>query len=94
MSEKNENLNEMEIDKVIKKEKQLGERLQHLQELEKQIKDKEKIIKNKEKAKKQVLLRLAPTLWEEIASLAEDDFRSINGEIEYLLNEAVKKRRK
>lgn len=48
---------------------------------------------NKEKGKKQVLLRLSPTLWEELASWAEDDFRSINGQIEYLLTECVKKRK-
>lgn len=44
--------------------------------------------------KKQVLLRLSTTLWKELASWAEDDFRSINGQIEYLLSEAVKKRKK
>ena len=47
-----------------------------------------------EKDKKQLLLRLSPTLWEEVSRWAEDDFRSINGQIEYLLTEAVKKRRK
>ncbi|OPZ89069.1 MAG: hypothetical protein BWY74_02879 [Firmicutes bacterium ADurb.Bin419] len=44
--------------------------------------------------KKQILLRLSSTLWKELASWAEDDFRSINGQIEYLLSEAVKKRKK
>ena len=53
----------------------------------------EKKLKEKEKAKKQVLLRLSPSLWEEIAAWAEDDFRSINGQIEYLLAECVKKRK-
>ena len=47
-----------------------------------------------EKDKKQLLLRLSPTLWEEISRWAEDDFRSVNGQIEYILTEAVKKRRK
>lgn len=47
-----------------------------------------------EKDKKQLLLRLSPTLWEEVSRWAEDDFRSINGQIEYILTEAVKKRRK
>lgn len=47
-----------------------------------------------DKDKKQLLLRLSPSLWEEISRWAEDDFRSINGQIEYLLTEAVKKRRK
>ena len=50
--------------------------------------------KDKENEKKQVLLRLSPSLWQELASWAEDDFRSINGQIEYLLSESVKKRKK
>lgn len=49
---------------------------------------------DKEKSKKQVLLRLSPSLWNELAVWAEDDFRSINGQIEYLLTECVKKRKK
>ncbi|GAA0227267.1 Arc family DNA-binding protein [Metaclostridioides mangenotii] len=49
---------------------------------------------NKDKDKKQVLLRLSPKLWEELAVWAEDDFRSINGQIEYLLSESVKRRKK
>ena len=49
---------------------------------------------SKDKGKKQLLLRLSPTLWKELAAWAEDDFRSINGQIEYLLTECVKKRKK
>jgi hypothetical protein len=48
----------------------------------------------KDEDKKQVLLRLSPTLWQELAAWAQDDFRSINGQMEYLLNEAVRNRRK
>jgi hypothetical protein len=44
--------------------------------------------------KKQVPLRLSPALWKELSAWAEDDFRSLNGQIEYLLAECVKKRRK
>ena len=44
--------------------------------------------------KKQVLLRLSPKLWQELAKWAEDDFRSINGQIEFLLSECVKKRKR
>ena len=51
-------------------------------------------MEQKETGKKQILLRISPTLWEELAAWAEDDFRSINGQIEYLLTDAVKKRRK
>lgn len=49
---------------------------------------------NKEQEKKQVLLRLSSSLWKELASWAEDDFRSINGQIEFLLTESVRKRKK
>jgi hypothetical protein len=56
------------------------------------ISENEKTPNNKESSKKQILLRLAPNLWNQIASWAEDDFRSINGQIEYLLSEAVKAR--
>ena len=49
---------------------------------------------DKEKGKKQVPLRLSATLYAEIARWAEDDFRSVNGQIEYLLTECVKKRKK
>jgi hypothetical protein len=45
-------------------------------------------------AKKQLLLRLSSELWEKLARWAEDDFRSVNGQIEYILSEAVKKRYK
>lgn len=44
--------------------------------------------------KKQVPLRLSEKLYAEIAAWAEDDFRSVNGQIEYLLTECVKKRKK
>ena len=50
--------------------------------------------KGKDKAKKQVPLRLSVPLWNEIAQWAEDDFRSMNGQIEYLLTECVKYRKK
>ena len=44
--------------------------------------------------KKQVPLRLSPKLYNAIAAWAEDDFRSVNGQIEYLLTECVKQRKK
>jgi len=45
-----------------------------------------------EKSKKQVPLRLSPSLYDKLACWAEDDFRSVNGQIEFLLSECVKKR--
>ena len=44
--------------------------------------------------KKQMILRLSKTLYDDVAKWAEDDFRSINGQIEYLLTQAVNKRKK
>lgn len=84
----------MNEDELITKEAQLAARLARVTELETQVLKKEKALKEKEKAKKQVLLRLAPSLWDEISAWAEDDFRSINAQIEYLLTEAVRHRRK
>jgi len=45
-------------------------------------------------AKKQIPLRLNEQLYNDLAEWAEDEFRSVNGQIEYLLTECVKKRRK
>ena len=39
--------------------------------------------------KKQIPLRLSAKLYDQIAAWAEDDFRSVNGQIEYLLTEYV-----
>ncbi len=45
-------------------------------------------------AKKQIPLRLSEQLYDAIAAWAEDDFRSVNGQIEYILTECVKQRKK
>lgn len=83
-----------------KKEEQLQQRLEKLKALERELKEKERAVKAKEKSlkekdktKKQMVLRLSPTLWNEIAAWAEEDFRSINGQVEYLLSECVRKRK-
>lgn len=83
----------MTEESLEQKEQQLQERLARIHSLEQEILQKEKKIKTREAAKKQVLLRLAPSLWDDIAQWAEDDYRSINGQIEYILSEAVKKRK-
>jgi len=44
--------------------------------------------------KKQVPLRLSAELWKKLVIWAEQDFRSLNGQIEFLLSEAVKKRKR
>lgn len=45
-------------------------------------------------AKKQIPLRLSEKLYADIAAWAEDDFRSVNEQIEYLLSECVRQRKK
>lgn len=84
----------MEKEKLDKKEQALAERLARLEAMEAEIRAKEKALKQQEKAKKQVILRITPSLWEEIAQWADEDFRSINSQIEFLLTEAVRKRKK
>ncbi len=84
----------MTDNELSKKELELEERLKKISLLEQEIREKEKAAKEKEKAKKQILLRLSPSLWEELAGWAEDDFRSINSQIEYLLSECVKNRKR
>ena len=84
----------MNEEELRQKEARLSARLAHISEMEAEILKKEKAVKEKEKAKKQVLLRLSPSLWDEIAAWADEDFRSINSQIEYLLSEAVRQRRK
>jgi hypothetical protein len=44
--------------------------------------------------KKQIPLRLSARLYSQIAQWAEADFRSVNGQIEYLLTECVRQRNK
>jgi hypothetical protein len=42
--------------------------------------------------RKAYLLRIDPDLWDEIERLAQAELRSVNGQIEYLLREALAKR--
>jgi len=48
---------------------------------------------DKKDKKKQIPLRLSESLYSELAAWAEDEFRSLNGQIEYLLSQCVKKQR-
>ena len=76
------------------REAALRERLERIEALEREIKERERAVKAKEGAKKQIVLRLSPSLWDEIAAWAEEEFRSINSQIEYLLTAAVRGRKK
>ena len=80
--------------KLDAREQALQQRLEKLRNMEDEIREKENALKLREKGKKQLVLRLSPTLWEEIARWADEDFRSINGQIEYLLTECVRARKK
>jgi hypothetical protein len=43
--------------------------------------------------RKSFLLRMDPTLWGDLEAWAQDDLRSVNGQIEYLLRQAVLRRK-
>jgi hypothetical protein len=42
--------------------------------------------------RKAYLLRIDPELWDELERLAQAELRSVNGQIEYLLREALARR--
>lgn len=43
--------------------------------------------------RKQFLLRIDPRLWAELEAWAADELRSVNGQIEYVLRDAVRRRK-
>ncbi|MEW6305415.1 MAG: hypothetical protein AB1705_18215 [Verrucomicrobiota bacterium] len=43
--------------------------------------------------RKSFLLRIDPALWRELEGWAQEDLRSVNGQIEFLLRQAVQKRK-
>jgi hypothetical protein len=44
-------------------------------------------------SRKPFLLRIPPDLWDDLEAWAKDELRSVNGQIEYLLKQAVQKRK-
>jgi hypothetical protein len=44
--------------------------------------------------KKAFVLRIQPETLKELERWAQDEFRSVNGQIEFLLNDALRKRKK
>ncbi len=44
--------------------------------------------------RKSFLLRMDPRLWAELESWSQEEMRSVNGQIEYLLKQAVQQRKK
>ena len=84
----------MTEDKTMEtREAKLRERAEKLDAMERELKAREKEVKAKDAKRKQIILRLPESLWQDIARWAEEDFRSINGQIEYLLTEAVRRRK-
>jgi len=45
-------------------------------------------------SRKSFLLRIDPKLWDELEAWAQDELRSVNGQIEYILRQAVAKRKR
>lgn len=93
LEEKERKLRE-QIERISRLEEELAAREKAVSDKSLAVREKEKALKENEKAKKQLLLRLSPSLWEELAGWAAEDFRSINGQIEFLLSEAVRSRKK
>ncbi len=52
------------------------------------------LLEPKPEKKKQIPLRLSQSLNAELTRWAEEEFRSVNGQIEYLLTQAVNERKK
>ncbi len=44
--------------------------------------------------RKSFLLRIDPVLWSELEAWAADELRSVNGQVEYVLRQAVQKRKR
>ena len=44
--------------------------------------------------RKSFLLRIDPALWADLERWAADELRSVNGQVEYVLRQAVQKRKK
>jgi len=44
-------------------------------------------------SRKSFLLRISPTLYRELEAWAQQEMRSVNGQIEYLLTDIVRKRK-
>jgi len=43
--------------------------------------------------KKPIILRIDPKLWNDLNQWAKDELRSLNGQIEYILRESIRKRK-
>lgn len=89
MSGAGEKLNKEE-DLLREREERLRARKEKLDAMEAELRSMEKELKARDAKRKQIILRLPESLWRDIARWAEEDFRSINGQIEYILTRSVR----
>ena len=82
-----EKLNDAVLDS---REKKLLARKEKLDALEEEIRRREENLRARNAKRKQIILRLPESLWKDIARWSDEDFRSINGQIEYLLTRNVR----
>jgi hypothetical protein len=85
------NMDEQSLDA---REEKLLKRKEKLDALEAELKEREREVRAKDAKRKQIILRLPESLWADIAKWAEDDFRSVNSQIEYLLTKSVREQRR
>lgn len=87
-----DHINDKQTDEEALKarESKLLARKERLDALEAELRAKEKELKARDARRKQIILRLPETLWRDIARWADEDFRSINGQIEYILTRSVR----
>ena len=92
MSEADNKLNKEDL--LREREERLLARKEKLDAMEAELKAAEKELKAKDARRKQIILRLPESLWRDIARWADEDFRSINGQIEYILTKSVREHHK
>ena len=82
-----------EEEQLLRREELLLARKEKLDALEQELRKREKELSAKDAKRKQIILRLPESLWRDIVRWAEDDFRSVNGQIEYILTRSVREHR-
>ena len=92
MSSKTEVTKHNTEEQLLRREELLLARKEKLDALEQELREKEKELKAKDAKRKQIILRLPESLWRDIARWADEDFRSINSQIEYILTKNVREK--
>ena len=84
----------LSADELNNREEELKARQQQLDAMEKELDRREEELGARNSRRKQIILRLPESLWRDIAVWAEEDFRSVNSQIEYILTSSVKQYKK